>query len=216
MMRTVIAVIGACLPLVIGAYPLQAQSLEQIIAGAKKEGEVTLVASASTFGGKKGFAELEAGFNKRFGLKHKVNLAPGPSFPQVAARILTELKSGAKSSTDLYLGSDGTMSDMNRDKALQKVNWSGTFPWVSKEMEIIPQETLLIYASFHGIIYNSNSIPKDKAPKSYEDLIDPALSPTWAGKIAIPAYIHWLIRVSVSWGKEKALSFARKLAPLAG
>jgi len=35
-------------------------------------------------------------------------------------------------------------------------------------MEIFPQETLLVYASFHGIIYNSNSIPKDKAPKSYE------------------------------------------------
>ena len=215
-MLTAIASLGACLAIIFAAYPLQAQSLEQLVAGAKKEGEVTLLASASTFGGKKGFAELEAGFNKRFGLKHKVNLASGPSFPQVAARILTELKSGAKSSTDLYLGSDGTMSDMNREKALQKVNWSGTFPWVTKEMEIIPQETLLVYASFHGIIYNSNSIPKEKAPKSYEDLIDPALSPTWAGKIAIPAYIHWLIRVSGTWGKEKVLSYARKLAPLAG
>jgi ABC-type Fe3+ transport system substrate-binding protein len=215
-MCRVIAIIGTCLLLVSSVYPLQAQSLEQLIAGAKKEGEVTLVASASTFGGKKGFAELEAGFNKRFGLKHKVNLAPGPSFPQVAARVLTELKSGAKSSTDLYLGSDGTMSDMSREKALQKVNWSGTFPWVSKEMEILPQETLLVYASFHGIIYNSNLISKEKAPKSYEDLIDPALSPTWAGKIAIPAYIHWLLRVSGSWGKEKVLTYARKLAPLVG
>ena len=215
-MRRVIATVATCLLLVSAVYPLYAQSLEQIIAGAKKEGEVTLVASASTFGGKKGFAELEAGFNKRFGLKHKLNLAPGPSFPQVAARILTELKSGAKSSTDLYLGSDGTMSDMHREKALQKVDWSGTFPWVTKEMEIVPQETLLVYASFHGIIYNSNAIPKDKAPKSYEDLVDPALSPTWAGKMAIPAYIHWLVRVSGIWGKEKVLSFARKLAPLAG
>ena len=208
--------LGACLHVFCGACTSSAQTLEQLIAGAKKEGEVTLVASASTFGGKKGFAELEAGFNRRFGLKHKVNLAPGPSFPQVAARILTEIKSGAKSSTDLYLGSDGTMSDMHREKALQKVNWSGTFPWVTKEMEIFPQETLLVYASFHGIIYNSNAIAKDKAPKSYEDLVDPALSPTWAGKIAIPAYIHWLVRVSSMWGKEKVLAYARKLAPLAG
>ena len=38
----------------------QAQKLEQIVAEAKKEGEVTLMASTSTFGGKKGFAELEA------------------------------------------------------------------------------------------------------------------------------------------------------------
>jgi ABC-type Fe3+ transport system substrate-binding protein len=215
LMLGTIAVLAAFLPFVLGAYPLEAQTLEQLIASAKKEGEVTLVASASTFGGKKGFAELEAGFNKRFGLKHKVNLSPGPSFPQVAARVLTELKSGAKSSTDLYLGSDGTLSDLYREKALQKVNWSGTFPWVTKEMEIFPQETLLVYASFHGVIYNSNAIPKDKAPKGYEDLVDPALSPTWAGKIAVPSYIHWLVRLSSIWGKEKVLAYARKLAPLA-
>ena len=203
--------------LVVGVYPATAQdTLEQLVAGAKKEGEVTLIASASTFGGKKGFAELEAAFNKRYGLASRVNLAPGPSFPQVAARVLAELKAGAKSSTDFYLGSDGTMSDMHRAKALQRVDWSAIFPWVSKEMEIFSQETLLVYASFHGIIYNSNSIPKDKAPKGYEDLIDPVLSPTWAGKIAIPAYVHWLVRVSGSWGKEKVLAYARKLAPLAG
>src|SRR5690242_20458519 len=41
------------------AAPARAQTLEQIVTEAKKEGEVTLVASASTFGGKKGFAELE-------------------------------------------------------------------------------------------------------------------------------------------------------------
>jgi ABC-type Fe3+ transport system substrate-binding protein len=217
-MRNFFAAAGVCVMIFCAAQPrAKAQeTLEQLIDGAKKEGEVTLVASASTFGGKKGFADLEAGFNKRYGLKHRLNLAPGPSFPQVAARVLTELKSGAKSSTDLYLGSDGTMSDMHREKALEKVNWSGIFPWVSKEMEIFPQETLLVYASFHGIIYNSNAIAKAKAPKSYEDLVDPALSPAWAGKIAIPAYIHWLVRVSPIWGKEKVLAFARKLASLAG
>jgi ABC-type Fe3+ transport system substrate-binding protein len=192
------------------------ESLEQFVTSAKSEGEVTLLASASTFGGKKGFAELEAGFNKKFGLKSKVNLAGGPSFPQVAARVMTELKAGAKSSTDVYLGSDGTVAALDRDKALQKLNWSGIFPWVAKEMEIFPQESLLVYASFHGIIYNSNAIPKDKAPKSYEDLVDPVLAPTWAGKMAIPSYPHWLLRLAPIWGKEKVVAFARKLVPLVG
>jgi len=193
-----------------------AETLDQLVAGAKNEGEVTLIAGASTFGGKKGFAELEREFNKRFGLKHRVNLAPGPSFPQVAARVMTEIKAGAKSSTDVYLGSDGTVASLNKDKALQKFNWSGVFPWVTKEMEIFPQESLLIYALFHGVIYNSNQIPKEKGPKSYEDLVDPALSPVWAGKMAIPSYPHWLVRLSPIWGKEKVIAYARKLAPLAG
>ena len=198
------------------AMPVQAQTLEQIVTEAKKEGEVTLVASASTFGGKKGFAELENLFAKRYGFKAKVSLTGGPSFPQVAARIIAEQRAGAKSSTDLYLGSDGTYVTMDQEKALEKVNWSGVFPWVTKTMEIFPQQSVLIYASFHGIIYNANSIPKNKAPKSYEDLVDPALSPIWAGKMAIPSYIHWLIRVSPIWGKEKVLNYARKLATLVG
>ena len=218
-MLSLIVFVAWCLQaIVLTAHPAVAaeETLEQLVAGAKKEAEVTLLASASTFGGKKAFAELETAFNKKFGLKSKVNLASGPSFPQVAARILTELKAGAKSSSDLYLGSDGTMADMHQEKALEKVNWSGIFPWVTKEMEIFPRETLLVYASFHGIIYNSNSIPKDKAPRGYEDLVDPVLSQLWAGKLAIPAYIHWLVRLSPLWGKDKVLGYARKLAPLAG
>jgi ABC-type Fe3+ transport system substrate-binding protein len=208
---------GTILCLSLLAAPVaRAQKLEQIVAEAKKEGEVTLMASASTFGGKKGFAELEALFAKRYGFKARLNLSGGPSFPQMAARIITEQKAGSKSSTDMYLGSDGTFATMHEAKALEKVNWSAIFPWVTKEMEIFPQESLLVYASFHGIIYNSNAIPKEKAPKSYDDLIDPALSPTWAGKMAIPAYTQWLVRVTPIWGKEKVLSFARKLAPLAG
>ena len=112
------------------AVPAQSQSLEQIVTEAKKEGEVTLVASASTFGGKKGFAELENLFAKRYGFKARVSLTGGPSFPQVAARIIAEQKAGAKSSTDLYLGSDGTYVTMDQEKALEKVNWSGGFPWI--------------------------------------------------------------------------------------
>ena len=193
-----------------------AETLDQLLAAGKKEGEVTLLASASTFGGKKGFSDLEAAFNKKFGLQVKVNLAGGPNMPQVASRLLTELKAGAKSSTDFYLGSDSTFAALHKQNALQKVNWAGIFPWATKEMEITPEESLLVYASFHGIIYNSNAIPKDKAPRSYEDLIDPALAPTWAGKLAIPAYTHWLVRVSSTWGKEKVLAYAKKLATLAG
>ena len=100
-MLYVLIVCGVFLHALLSRYmPAQAQKLEQIVAEAKKEGEVTLVASASTFGGKKGFAELENLFAKRYGFKAKVSLTGGPSFPQVAARIIAEQKAGAKSSTD--------------------------------------------------------------------------------------------------------------------
>src|SRR5712692_10852160 len=85
-----------------GAYPLQAAAtVDQLIAGAKKEVVLDFIAVASTFGCKKGVSELEAAFNKKFGLKARIQLTAGPSMPAVAARILTEIKAGRTSSTEI-------------------------------------------------------------------------------------------------------------------
>jgi ABC-type Fe3+ transport system substrate-binding protein len=194
-----------------------AENLESLVAAAKKEGEeIVFIAGAQTFGGKKGFADIEAGFYKRYGIKARINFAAGPDMNARAARIITEVKAGRKSSSDFYLGSQSHFALLHKENAVEKVNWSGTFPWITKEMEIFPGETILVYTSPNGIIYNSNLISKDKAPKSYTDLIDPRLSPTWAGKLAIPPYVAWLAELSLNWGQEKVKDFARKLVALSG
>jgi len=163
------------------SHPGAAQSLESLVAGAKKEGEeIVFVAGAQTFGGRKGLAEIEAAFYKRYGIKAKVNFAAGPDMNARAARLITEVKANRPSSSDLYLGSQSHFALLHKENALEKVDWSGTFSWLTKEMEIFPSEGVLVYTSPNGIIYNSSLIAKDKAPKSYSDLIDPRLSPTWA------------------------------------
>ena len=201
-----------------GAFRLSAaDTSEQLIAGAKKEGdEIVFVAGAQTFGGRKGLAEIEAAFNKKFGLKARINFAAGPDMNARAARLITEVKANRQSSSDLYLGSQSHFALLHKENALEKVNWAGTFSWLSKEMEIFPGEGVLVYTSPNGIIYNANLIPKDKAPKSYSDLVDPRLSPTWAGKLAIPPYVAWLADLSLVWGQEKAKDFARKVVALSG
>jgi ABC-type Fe3+ transport system substrate-binding protein len=203
---------------VMGNCPLRAaETAEQLVNSAKKEGdEIVFVAGAQTFGGRKGLAELEAGFNKRYGLKAQVNFAAGPDMNARAARLITEVKAGRKSSTDLYLGSQSHFALLHKENALDKVDWAGTFPWLTKEMEIFPGEGVLVYTSPNGIIYNSNLITKDKAPKNYMDLIDPRLSPVWAGKLAIPPYVAWLAELSLAWGQEKVKDFARKLVAISG
>ena len=209
-LMTLLAVVENC--------PLHgAETAEQLIAGAKKEGdEIVFVAGAQTFGGRKGLADLETGFNKRYGLKAHVNFAAGPDMNARAARLITEVKAGRKSSTDLYLGSQSHFALLHKENALENFNWSGTFSWVTKEMEIFPGEGVLVYTSPNGIIYNTNLIPKDKAPKNYMDLIDPRLSPMWTGKLAIPPYVAWLAELSLVWGQEKVKDFARKLVALSG
>jgi len=199
------------------AAPLPAaDTLESLIAGAKKENELVFVAGAQTFGGRKGLADLEAAFNKRYGLNMKISFAAGPDMNARAARHITEIKSGRKVSSDIFLGSQSHQALLHKENALEKVSYSGIFPWVSQEMEIFPGETVLVYTSPNGIIYNANLIPKDKAPKNYADLIDPKLSPAWAGKLAIPPYVAWLAELSLVWGKDKVKDFTRKLVALSG
>ena len=81
-------------------------------------------------------------------------------------------------------------------------------------MEILPGDTVLVYTSLQGILYNSKLLSKDKAPKTYEDLVDPKLSQSWAGKLAIPPYSSWLVELSLFWGEKKVLDYLRKRLPL--
>ena len=199
------------------AYPLgAAETLDQLIAGAKKESEITFIAGAQTFGGTKTIALLEGAFNKRFGLNARIRFAAGPEMNAMAARVITELKSGGKASSDIYHGSQSHLALLHKEKALERVNWSGVFSWITKPMEIFPEESVLIFTSLRGMIYNSKLIPKDKAPKTYEDLVDPKLSPAWAGKLAIPPYVSWLVELSMLWSEDKVKTFTRKLVGLSG
>ena len=192
-----------------------AESVDRLVAGAAKEGELVFVAGAETFGGRKGFGELGAAFNKKFGLNTRINFAAGPEMNSMAARVITEVKAG-RASTDFYLGSQSHYALLHQEDVLEPVAWSATFPWITKDMEVLPGESVLVYTSLNGIIYNSTLIPKDKTPKSYADLIDPRFSPAWAGKMAIPPYVQWLADLSLLWGQDKVRDFARKLIPLSG
>ena len=145
------------------AHPvLAAETLDSLIAGAKKESEITFIAGAQTFGGQKTLNLLEAAFNKKFGLNARIRFSAGPEMNAMAARVITELKSGAKASSDLYHGSQSHLSLLHKEKALEKVDYSGIFPWITKDMEIFPSEGLLIFTSLRGMIYNSKLIPKTK------------------------------------------------------
>jgi hypothetical protein len=81
------------------------ESLDSLVAWAKKEPEITFIAGAQTFGGTKTLSTLEGAFNKKFGLNTRIRFAAGPEMNAMAARVITELKSGNKASTDIYHGS---------------------------------------------------------------------------------------------------------------
>src|ERR1051325_6453333 len=110
-----------------------ADTMESLVAGAKKEDELVFIAGAQTFGGRKGLADLEAAFNKRFGLNMRISLAAGPDMNARAARHITEIKSGRKVSSDIFLGSQSHHALLHKENALEKVTYSAIFSWVTKE-----------------------------------------------------------------------------------
>ena len=200
--------------LLINQERVEAQVLSELIAGAKKEPELAFIAGATTFGGRQSFSEIQAAFNQKFGLNARLNFTAGPSMPAMAARIITEAKAGRKSSTDVHLGPPATHAELHNERLLERVEYARIFPWVTKEMEILPTETVLVYTSLQGMLYNSNLLPRDKAPKVYEDLVHPELSRSWAGKMAIPPYTSWLVELSLIWGEKRVIEYIRKLLPL--
>src|SRR5262245_7864530 len=85
---------SAAVMIVVWVNPIrvEAQVLNELIGGAKKESEIAFTAGPSTFGGRQAFSELQAAFNKKFGLNARINFTAGPSMPAMAARSLPKPK----------------------------------------------------------------------------------------------------------------------------
>ena len=173
-------------------------TMVELIAGAKKEKElVFFIAAANTFGERKGFADLQKAFNANYGVDATLKITGGPSMPAIAGRVVTGLKARQKSSTDFYLGSQSHIATLHKQNAFTKVDWASIFPCITDEMKFFPDESVLVCTSVNDIFYNTNLVLKDKAPTTYEDLADPKLSTTWAGKFATPPYTAWLLQFSM-------------------
>jgi hypothetical protein len=77
------AMLRACRPaavlvaLLLNQARVEAQGLNELIAGAKKEPEMAFTAGPTTFGGRQSFSEIQAAFNKKFGLNARINLNRG-------------------------------------------------------------------------------------------------------------------------------------------
>ena len=93
-----------CLLAIFTALPglARTETLEQLISAARNEQEFFFVAGPTTFGGRKGLSEVEAAFNKRFGLQSRIRFSAGPEMNAMAARVISEYKS-RRQSIDGYL-----------------------------------------------------------------------------------------------------------------
>ena len=200
-----------------GSAARAADRLADLIRAAKSERELNIIAGSDTFGGQPGMNALNDALNKRFNIDVHVSLTPGPSMPANASRIATEYKGNRTSSTGVYLGPLSMFSFLDRAGVLERGDWTGYFPWVTREMVIEPRGAgLLVRTGPNAIVYNPKFLAADKAPRRYEDLVDPRLSGAWGPRLATPPYPDYLAILRLNWGVDRVREFAKKISAISG
>ncbi|HYA28375.1 MAG TPA: ABC transporter substrate-binding protein [Acidobacteriota bacterium] len=179
-----------------------AQTLAQLIDGAKKEGQLILSWGTGTMGGIEGAEAMEKAFNKTYGLNLQFKYTPGPAMPQFASRIIQEAKAGQPSSTDLYVGSENHVARM----PLRSVEWPQIFPHITAAMTDFDNKVLIVTTRTPGFSYNTKLVSAKDMPQKLED----TLLPKWKGKIASTPYAASFDRLAMIWGEEKATVFLNK------
>jgi ABC-type Fe3+ transport system substrate-binding protein len=219
LLATVLSACGGSAPATSPTTPVSAAAkssnptLQALLDGAKKEGQLVLSYGGSTFGGNDGINELAAGFNKAYGLNVQAQYTVGDSMPNMDEKVTQEYQAKKPASTDVLLSLADTFDTPMLAHAVQAVDWRSWAPNIQKISNadlLAPDGTGVVVQTFlSGISYNSNKLKGDQLPTTMADL----LKPQYKGRIASTPYavaFDWLA-TDAMWGYQPTLDYINKL-----
>lgn len=176
------------------------QTLDELVAKAKQEGE--LVATIQSSWSKGLIQPLSDAFKKRFGFDIKVTVANVNSAQHFPVAI-AETQAGAPATYDVVQGDDAETMQIVGAGATQKVeNWATLLAEINplvRSGKVRPDEisrgpfqdhSFMFMANVKQMIYNTRSISEKDLPRTHTDLADPK----YKGKFAQPPWTsHWEI-----------------------
>jgi iron(III) transport system substrate-binding protein len=177
---------------------------DRLVAGAKKEGGVTLYTSANV----DDMGVVTAAFEKKYGVKVRVWRGSSETLVQ---RSVVEAR-GARFDADVFETGGAAMESLHREKLLQEIK--------SPVLADLDPMALRPHGEWTGtrynvfvVAYNTKLIRKDELPKDYGDLVDPK----WKGKLGIEADdSDWFGGVIAELGEERGLKLFRDIAATNG
>ena len=177
---------------------------ERLVAGARKEGLVTLYSSITVDDMK----VLTEAFARRYGVKLQVWRA---SSEDILQRAVAEARAG-RYEVDAIETSAAEMESLHRERLLQEIKSPHIADLIAAAVqphrEWIGDRLNIIAAG-----YNTDLIRREDLPKSYEDL----LAPKWKGKLGIEADdAVWFGTLMSAMGEAKGLALFRDLVRLNG
>lgn len=209
-------VTAACGSTGTGAPSSQAPKLNDqttaLVNAARGEIELTLSWAPGFLDYDKEMRRLIDGFNKQYGLNLRVTFKAGPSMPEASARAIREYQDGGKASTDIVLGTETEIAELQKAGALLTEPWVTWAPNINNPRYIAAGGVAVrVQTRIPGITYNSGKLIGADIPRSLSDL----LKPQYKGRVATTPDAGMFERLGGTevWGVDKTLIYARKLAP---
>jgi iron(III) transport system substrate-binding protein len=183
-----------------------ATPLEDLVAAAKKEGVIELLAPSTT--GEKGAQALGSAFNKKYGLNIKINYTPSSNMTGDVAKLVMGAASRATPEWDLMLVTDAHHATLWSRKLHQPFDYAKL--GIAPELVQYDNGVVSLANQFVLPAYNKNILPAQDVPKRWEDLLDAKWK---GGKLGVSTATHHLSRLAVGpWGEAKATEFVGGLA----
>ncbi len=174
--------------------------LRRLVAGAKKEGALTLYTAVNKL---QHDSPIVKAFQEKYGIKVTVWRAGSET---VLQRVVTEARA-KRFDVDVVTSTGSGLESLHREKLLQEIrspNFSELIPaalpshreWVGTYLQAFVQA------------YNTNLVQKKDLPRAYRDLLDPK----WNNRLTIESEDYeWFYSVVKDMGEEKGLQFFKDL-----
>lgn len=177
---------------------------QKLVEGARREGQVVIYSAMIVNQALRPIAE-------KFGRKYpfvKLTYWRADS-EDVAAKVSAEVRANnvvADVIEGTGVGEQAVAANLLRPYATPAI---GAYPEQYRDPNHMWTPTRL---SYYSIAYNTKLVPPDKAPRRYEDLLDPA----WTGKMAwrigsSSGTALFLTNLRLAWGEDKARQYFEKL-----
>jgi ABC-type Fe3+ transport system substrate-binding protein len=181
-----------------------ADRVERLVAGAKREGTLTLYTSAAVAD----MALVTAAFEKKYGVGTKVWRASSEAIVQ---RGVTEAR-GGRSDVDVLETGGAALEALHREQLLQQLTPPPAADLDPAALTPHGEWTGTRYNVFVAA-YNTTLVRREELPKSYDDLLDPR----WKGRLGIEAAdSDWFGAVVGRLGEARGLKLFRDIVAANG
>ena len=194
----------------ISVWGAQAVSFQSVLEAAKKDGELNVWSNTPE---EETMPKILEAFNKRFGMRIKVNQVPMGS-RDFTTRVLAGAQAG-RVEVDMGQGATDINFIMDENNLLEDFDWvrvfGQAFPEIRRRVErVIPAfrgKVLDYWHLAYCVIYRTDRIKEADVPRTWEGLADPK----WRGQLVLNQEGSPFHHIAPFWGMDRALDLVRKL-----